>query len=115
MIMGKIVDYVYKQPLRSLYMQGPHISNYGFWQGKTNEEICSLLTNTHTDIWMGSNQLRCMQMIDSSFDSFSICISTVIYGVLMYKSISHSLHRLFSTPNKAIQFIKKDDKLYLLN
>ena len=39
-------------PLYILYRKGPYINGLGFWEGRSNEEICSILTNTKNEIWL---------------------------------------------------------------
>ena len=34
-----------------LYRKGPLLNGFGFWGGKENHEICSILTNIENRLW----------------------------------------------------------------
>ena len=78
-------------PLYILYRKGPYINGLGFWEGRSNEEICSILTNTKNEIWL-KNSEECNEIINSNYESFTISIYTLIIILIFWKCISLFLY-----------------------
>ncbi len=96
-IFYKTLELFILQPLALLYIHGPHIGGFGFWGGKTNEEICSNLTNVESDFWKNNEQM-CINLIYKKFNSFAICILIFFYFFLFYwliKFILNIIPKLF--------------------
>lgn len=74
-------------PLYIIYRKGPRVNGFGFWEGKSNEEICSILTNTRNDIWL-NNHNDCIEIINRNYDSFVISIYTLLIVFLFWKCIT---------------------------
>lgn len=74
-------------PLYILYRRGPGLNGFGFWYGKTNEEICSFLTNSEPKIWE-RNQLDCNNIIERHYDAFAIMVYAMLCLLCLYKSFS---------------------------
>ena len=78
-------------PLYILYRKGPYINGLGFWEGRSNEEICSILTNTKNEIWL-KNSEECNEIINRNYESFTISIYTLIIILIFWKCISLFLY-----------------------
>ena len=74
-------------PLYILYRKGPNLNGVGFWCGKSNEEICSILTNSEYRLWE-RNSLDCMDIIQRHYEAFAITVYTLLCVTFLYKSIS---------------------------
>ena len=70
--------------LYELYRKGPTLNGFGFWGGKENNEICSLLTNVNNELWK-SNQYECEILIQKHYKSFEICILFICTIIFVYK------------------------------
>ena len=79
-----IYDTLFINPLYTLYMHGPTIMDrWGFWNGRTPPEICTILTKRPEAFWV-QNHLECKQMIDQEFYTFLVCIYTGMYIIGLY-------------------------------
>ena len=68
-----------------MYRNGPLA--FGFWGGKSNSEICAILTNVNEDLW-NNNVHTCNSLIERHYNSFAIVIQFIIICYLFSKAIS---------------------------
>ena len=73
-----------------LYRKGPLLNGFGFWGGKENHEICSILTNIENRLWL-KNQDECDILIQKHYESFEICIFCIIIFIVFYKILYFTL------------------------
>ncbi|BBI30563.1 hypothetical protein QKT49_gp200 [Acanthamoeba castellanii medusavirus] len=73
------------QPLYTLYRRGPSIAGYGWWEGASDEDICSRLTGVNAEFWRAgpASSAMCSELIDRKFDAFVIgTLGVVAIGTL---------------------------------
>ena len=78
-------------PIRRVYILGPDV--FG-WSGKTEPQICSILTNTPDYIWTDNSQ-ECHNLIEKKFVSIFVVIETIFYFCLLYQMFSQLINYLF--------------------
>jgi hypothetical protein len=83
---SSIYGYLVINPLRKIYLFGPAVFGFGFWQGLPAPEICSHITNYSETFWR-DNYPDCKALIDAKFYSFQITIEAFLYFLLLYKSL----------------------------
>lgn len=70
-----------------LYLYGPQIAGFGFWQGKAPEDICAVLTNGSAAFWT-EHSTECIRLITQHFYSwvvlFEMCLCMILLH-LIYK------------------------------
>ncbi len=74
--------YLLEQPLRTLYMKGPSIKEYGFWEGRNATHICTqLIKDLEPEVWFEemSMQRRCDTLIERKFTAFYVAVLTGLY------------------------------------
>ena len=81
-------------PLYILYRKGPRMNGFGFWEGKSDAEMCSILTNTMNDIWL-NNPSDCIEIINRNYGSFVISIYTLLLVFLFWKCITMFFYYVF--------------------
>lgn len=70
-------------PVRILYLRGPSLSGFGFWEGKESEGICSQLSNVPASFW-ADHRTECETLIERKLDSIVVATSVSLYvGVVM--------------------------------
>ena len=69
---------VFELPILQLYISGPSIAGYGFWQGQQPAEICSTLTTVSAKHWQ-LNPVECGDLIYRRFESFMVLVYVLIY------------------------------------
>lgn len=79
---------MYYNPLYILYRKGPSFNGFGFWCGKSNIEICSILTNTNMLLW-NSNDDQCIDIITRHYESFEIMVHIFLLFTTVYKVLSY--------------------------
>jgi hypothetical protein len=76
-------NYVCVEPLYVLFRAGPSIHGVGFWQGKSDSEVCAEMTNTRGQFWT-ENSSECQDLIHKRFRSFHIsCVTFVVSYVVV--------------------------------
>lgn len=57
-MLGSVVYKVYLLlfaiPLFYLFLHGPSLGGFGFWEGKSFPDICSMITKVDSRVWMSS-------------------------------------------------------------
>jgi hypothetical protein len=86
MICTNIYEYIIIRPLKNLYIHGPMIMNFGFWQGRKNEEICRDLTQQSELFWK-EHHLECKYIIDNHFHSYLTFFETIFYFYCLFKML----------------------------
>jgi hypothetical protein len=89
--------YVLYYPLQTLYLNGPNFGHFGFWNGKSNSDICSQLTNVPSFSWESSYVLQneCSVLIKKNFNSFYITIIFIVYFYIMLNVYNYYWYRYF--------------------
>lgn len=78
--------YVFEWPLRTLYMNGPALYEYGFWEGKDKRKICAQLIPDMD--WEDEPTLAdrmCTRAIERKFQAFETGVFIVIYVYVWWK------------------------------
>ena len=90
------------KPLRMLYLQGPAVYGYGFWQGKTDSHICVNLSDANTDPrrWT-SNPQDCTDLIERRFEAFVTLVQLAVYFYIMFNTITSATHVVTQTIPRA--------------
>ena len=78
---------MYFHPLYTLFRKGPLLNGFGFWGGKEDSEICSILTNVDSQIWI-QNPNQCNILIQRQYDSFSVTLYTICFLCFIIKSFT---------------------------
>jgi hypothetical protein len=71
-------------PLRQLYLEGPALQDWGFWEGKDFVDICAQLTGVSAKMWE-TNFGACSNLIERKFRAFVLGVYTVFYVIVLYK------------------------------
>ena len=79
-----IIDMLFEAPLFQLYIHGPAFHNFGFWEGRPKEEICSSMTGVPTSHW-SINQMLCEELILNRFESWIVLVYVGIYLWILFK------------------------------
>lgn len=78
--------------LYNIYRTGPLV--FGFWGGKSDSEICSILTNVNEELW-NNNMNTCHTLIQKHYNSFAIVVQFIIICYIISKVISLILLYVF--------------------
>lgn len=54
----------------------------GYWHGRTNAEICAVLTQYRTDFWM-QHATECVIIVEAHFDSLYVYAQFIAYIILV--------------------------------
>lgn len=107
----KFLSQIIWAPLIHLYLHGPIIRGYGFWQGKEMNEICQEITNVATRHWQ-LNPQECNDLVYRQVESFivsthislvvilMIFLSYMIYCEYCYDVITDRFGRVLSSVNQ---------------
>jgi len=98
-------DYLLVNPLRKIYLFGPAVVGFGFWQGLSSPEICAHITQ-YTETFWRENPTDCEALIEAKFYSFQISVEALLYFLLLYhgvKFVAHDIgalikHKIFPRP-----------------
>ncbi len=69
-------------PLTLLYLQGPLLAGFGFYQGKSLIDICSVITKVEAAFWAQHTE-KCNDLIYLQVNSFILTCHMSIIGVLL--------------------------------
>lgn len=85
------VNYIYDtfivRSMARLYIYGPSVGGYGFWEGREPNEICAIMTGNSAEFWKG-NLDECERMIDRRFYSWLVAFEVITYMIITYKCCS---------------------------
>tara|TARA_A100001015_G_C14606402_1_gene562456 strand:- start:102 stop:572 length:471 start_codon:yes stop_codon:yes gene_type:complete len=70
-------------PLETLYLQGPWLYGYGFWQGTSAETICAHSSGADALFWV-DNPEECSNIIHKKVMGFAIAVYVVIFCSCVY-------------------------------
>lgn len=81
---------LFEYPLLMLYMHGPTLNGFGFWEGRSLSDICSVLTNVPSLHWTASrdNVLECASLIDRKFQSLMVMLYFVVYMSMLLTTLT---------------------------
>jgi hypothetical protein len=87
---GWIVDNAIREPLRALYMGGPSLGGYGFWESLPDEEICAMMTGVKASFWRGLEVsiAMCDRRIECKVDVFVIGVVGSVIGALLVLTVA---------------------------
>lgn len=72
-------------PIRKLYLQGPRINGFGFWQGSPLSEICASITSIPVEHW-NINNAECEAVINKKFDAIVVSLECILF-MYIYMSV----------------------------
>lgn len=102
---GKLLVDGIGAPLRWLYLFGPSLLGWGFWEGKTAAEVCSRLTNVEAAFWERDlNRGQCLELIEAKVHAFSIGAVVVAVWMIVVLWIGMKIAATFR--NKALSPVK---------
>ena len=78
-------------PLLQVYLFGPSLGGYGFWQGAELQDICTQLTSVPGRHW-DENIDECAALVYNRFEGYLV----VFYVVIYIYTIAVVAHGLFS-------------------
>lgn len=89
-------------PVHYLYFEGPSIRGYGFWAGRTYEDICHELSGfrVKSEFWVSSDEAmaECSKMTSQAFNQFILLWGVLFYMIILFitiyfavKTISHAV------------------------
>ena len=76
-----IFDKGVSHPLSYLYLNGPSVGGYGFWEGQTPSDICAYFTHVGAYHW-DKNPTECQSLIDRHVHAFVIGVVAVLVVML---------------------------------
>jgi hypothetical protein len=68
-----------------LYIFGPRFAGFGFWQGRSPEQICESITESSSSFWK-LNMDECNRLINQHFNSYVVLIEFILYMYIVYKA-----------------------------
>nr|QYA18853.1 hypothetical protein KOM_12_585 [Clandestinovirus] len=91
---------VITSPLRFVYLHGPSINGFGFWNGVPSSQICAQLTKVESDHWK-QHSVPCDTLIERQIDAFIVTMLLILGVGLFVKWIGTSIGRsIFKVTNK---------------
>ena len=73
-------------PLRDLFLKGPRLGNYGFWQGGEMEDICAESTGTPARFWV-LNKEACLEVIEKRYQAFRTVVVFGLYMMVLWQTL----------------------------
>lgn len=87
-LLRSLLFLVLEAPLLTLYLQGPQLGGYGFWEGLQYNEICARLTGVDAAHWSSSSgMVECLHLIDRKFNAFLILNYFILYIFILFLSV----------------------------
>lgn len=74
------------EPLRRLYFRGPYLMGYGFWAGKSDQEICTRAHDVMQEVW--DRQDLCQKAVEAKFESFLVGCEVLLYLFFLFAILS---------------------------
>lgn len=74
--------------LEEIYRNGPHLYGYGFWEGRSETDICATLTNlpsTSSDGFWKSfpNSIECQNIIRRKLKGFCVGVNLIALPLIL--------------------------------
>lgn len=98
-ILNDIRKFFFVALFRILYLTGPSFGGYGWWEGKSEPDICSALTNVDSQHWI-ENPEKCSKKIDNNVQGWVILVEIIFYSILAYNYFVNLLKRITKTKNR---------------
>lgn len=98
----QILFFPLKGAIRQLYRNGPAWKHIGFWQGKSDEEICAYLTDVPYPHWV-ENPKNCESVIRKHEESVFCFVHFFLFCFLYYGFITRILPQLCFLSYRLIQ------------
>ncbi len=73
-----VYDVVFVRMFARLYLEGPAMGGYGFWEGRSPESICSVMTGNDESFWL-KNKAECEVMISKRFNGWIVLLEMIFY------------------------------------
>lgn len=86
-------DYTVLSPLARLYLYGPSLGGWGFWNGMDLSMICAQKTNISLEFWQ-THSAECIQLISRHFYGIVVLVETLFYFIIMWALLRWMGHRL---------------------
>lgn len=97
-IIARLHDGLFVELIRTLYLKGPSLHGYGFWQGKKMSDICGILTGVDASHWAIVNNTEiCNRRIESDIESIVLGIEVIIALFLLFKYFNIFWERFYKT------------------
>jgi hypothetical protein len=77
----KLFGVLLETPLLQMYLYGPSIGGYGFWEGKPLHMICQDLTSVSSEHWE-QHPYICEELILHKFDALLVCVYFIVYIIV---------------------------------
>jgi hypothetical protein len=94
-------------PLARLYLYGPSLGGWGFWNGLGMHVICAQKTNLLPDFWE-HHPFECAQIVSKQFYSSVVFIETFVYFFIIWRSVSCLLGFLKNKLNSVSHGVDND-------
>lgn len=78
----KVYSKVILTPLAKLYLWGPAVGGWGFWNGIETHDICTQKTTIAAEFWKDHPE-ECIELIGKHFYSIVITIQTIVYFIIL--------------------------------
>jgi hypothetical protein len=89
------------QPFLTVYLHGPAIGAYGFWQGRHLAEICSQLTSVSAPFWYRHSD-ECLALITQRAESYVVFFLFSLYLIVMLKILWLCFYKCYSSVEKRL-------------
>lgn len=74
---------VVQWPLRTLYLSGPWLGGYGFWNGRSPADICTILNRAPGSLWEREGFEICLRMVEDQTVAFVVGCNTTLACLLV--------------------------------
>lgn len=85
-IIRSILFFIIELPLLTLYLHGPRLGGYGWYQGMAYSAICAEITNVPEEHWK-ENSATCIALIGRRFEGFLVAVYFIGYSLLLVSTI----------------------------
>ena len=79
----KPYEYLILSPLARLYLYGPALGGWGFWNGMDLSIICAQKTQLSPEFW-NDHPYECIQIVSRNFYSVVVLCETVLYFMFVW-------------------------------
>lgn len=81
------------RPLELLYLHGPDLGGYGFWNGKTLPEICSSLSGVGASFWQ-RHSFECQAIVQRRFFGNLVFLALTVYFWLIVRKVLFCIRQI---------------------
>lgn len=78
---------LFRQPLRTLYFEGPSINGFGFWAGLPVEDMCAVVSPGTSALFWADHISQCHVILDRRFVAFLTAIQCLLYFFCFYRVV----------------------------